>query len=68
MFTLDGFNLLGRTTPTRYNTSVNEGLNYLPNIPDSGSIFVPATPENYYRAVRERVRPRSIRIGAVVKF
>ncbi|WP_420129221.1 TonB-dependent receptor [Longimicrobium sp.] len=62
LLTLDGFNVLGRTTPTRYNTSVNEGLNYTPFLPSS------TEPENFYRAVRERVRPRSIRIGAAVKF
>jgi hypothetical protein len=62
MFTVDGFNLLGRTTPTRVNTAVNEGLNYTPFLP-SGT-----EPENFYRAVRERVRPRSIRIGGAVKF
>jgi hypothetical protein len=67
LLTLDGFNLLGRTTPTRYTTAVNEGKNYTPNIPGD-NLFVPAVPENFYRAVRERVRPRSIRIGAVVKF
>jgi hypothetical protein len=62
LLTVDGFNLLGRNTPVRLNTSVNEGLNYTP--------FLPGTtePENYFRAVRERVRPRSIRLGAVVKF
>lgn len=68
LVTIDGFNLLGRTTPTRYNTSVNEGLNYTPFLPNNGSMFGESQPENFYRAVRERVRPRSIRIGAAVKF
>jgi hypothetical protein len=62
LLTVDGFNLLGRTTPLRYNTSVNEGLNYTPFLPSD------TEPENFYRAVRERARPRSLRIGAVVKF
>jgi hypothetical protein len=71
LVTLDGFNLLGRTTPTRYTTAVNEGKAYLPPelMPGAGGlVFAAVQPENYYRAVRERVRPRSIRIGAAVKF
>ena len=62
MLTLDGFNLLGRSTPTRHNTAVNEGKNYTPFL-DLG-----VEPENYYRAVRERVRPRSVRIGTQIVF
>jgi hypothetical protein len=68
LLTVDAFNLLGRSTPTRYNLSVNEGINYTPFLPGGESQFVEAQPENFYRAVRERVRPRSIRVGAVVKF
>jgi Carboxypeptidase regulatory-like domain/TonB dependent receptor len=62
MFTVDGFNLLGTATPTRYNTLVNGAV--APGLPLGGGV----EPELVYGAVRERVRPRSVRLGAAVRF
>jgi hypothetical protein len=62
MLTADGFNVLGRDTPTRYNTVVNGAL--APGSPLGGGV----EPEMVYGAVRERVRPRSLRLGATVRF
>ena len=61
MLTVDAFNVLGTATPTRYNTSVNDGST---GAPVSGGV----EPETEYLAVRERVRPRSIRLGTTVRF
>ncbi|HEU0012626.1 MAG TPA: TonB-dependent receptor [Longimicrobium sp.] len=65
LVTLDGFNVFNRDAVTRYNTSVNEGLDYLP-FPEPG--LYPVDPAAYYRAVRERVPPRRLRIGASLRF
>ncbi|HLM67922.1 MAG TPA: hypothetical protein VK358_10355, partial [Longimicrobium sp.] len=62
MLTADGFNVLGRDTPTRYNTVVNGAM--APGSPLGGGV----EPEMVYGAVRERVRPRSLRLGATVRF
>jgi hypothetical protein len=61
LMTIDAFNVLGTATPTRYNTSVND-------IPTGYVIGGGADPEAEYAAVRERVRPRSIRLGTTVRF
>jgi len=62
LFSLDAFNVFARDTPLEVNTSVNEGKNYTPFL-DLG-----VEPTQYFGAVRERQRPRSIRLGAVVRF
>jgi hypothetical protein len=62
MLTADGFNVLGTNTPTRYNTIVNGAL--APGSPLGGGI----EPEMVFGAVRERVRPRSLRLGAAIRF
>ena len=62
MLTADGFNVLGMDTPTRYNTIVNGAV--APGSPLGGGV----EPEMVYGAVRERVRPRSLRLGATVRF
>jgi hypothetical protein len=62
MLTADGFNVLGTSTPTRYNTIVNGAV--APGSPLGGGI----EPEMVFGAVRERVRPRSLRLGAAVRF
>jgi hypothetical protein len=60
--TADAFNVLGRNTATRYNTIVNGAIS--PGAPLDPGI----EPELVYGAVRERVRPRSLRLGAAVRF
>jgi hypothetical protein len=62
MLTADAFNVLGTDTPTRYNTIVNGAI--APGSPLGGGV----DPELVYGAVRERVRPRSLRLGATVRF
>jgi Carboxypeptidase regulatory-like domain len=62
LFSLDAFNIFARDTPLEVNTSVNEGKNYTPFL-DLG-----VEPTQYFGAVRERQRPRSIRMGAIVRF
>lgn len=61
LMTIDAFNVLGTATPTRYNTSVND-------IPTGYVIGAGNDPEKEYAAVRERVRPRSIRLGTTIRF
>ncbi len=62
MLTADLFNVLGTATPTRYNTIVNGEV--APGAPLGGGI----EPEMVYAAVRERVRPRTLRLGASIRF
>jgi hypothetical protein len=62
LFSVDAFNLLARDTPLEVNTSVNEGKNYTP------FLNLGVDPTQYFGAVRERQRPRSIRMGAIVRF
>ena len=62
LFSLDAFNIFARDTPTRVNASVNEGKNYTPFL-DLG-----VEPSQYFGAVQERQRPRSIRLGGIVRF
>ncbi|HEU0012627.1 MAG TPA: TonB-dependent receptor [Longimicrobium sp.] len=65
LITVDGFNVFNRDAVTKYNGMVNEGLNYLP-FPDPTR--PPLDPATYYRAVRERVPPRRLRVGASIRF
>jgi hypothetical protein len=62
LLTADAFNVLGMATPTRYNTIVNGAV--APGSPIGGGV----DPELEFGAVRERVRPRSVRLGAAVRF
>ncbi|MBB4635408.1 TonB-dependent receptor [Longimicrobium terrae] len=59
---LDGINVLGQDTPIAWNTSVNQGLNYRGDTDQFG------LESGFYRAVRDRVPPRSLRLGATVRF
>jgi hypothetical protein len=70
LFSLDGFNLFGRDTPLRINTSVNEGLNYLPAGIERERQFgeAPINPAEFFGTVLERERPRRIRIGGTYRF
>ncbi|MBW3572389.1 MAG: TonB-dependent receptor, partial [Gemmatimonadetes bacterium] len=60
--TMDAFNVLGMSTPTRYNTAVNGAIGA------GGGPSGGVEPEREFGAVRERVRPRSVRLGAAVRF
>jgi Carboxypeptidase regulatory-like domain len=62
LVSVDAFNVLGADTPVRYNTLVNGAI--APGSPIGGGV----DPELEYAAVRERVRPRSLRLGAAVRF
>lgn len=59
---LDAVNVLGRQTPTAWNTAVNEGQNYR----QDADLFGLET--GYYQAVRERVPARIVRLGVTVKL
>jgi hypothetical protein len=58
--TLDVFNLLNAATMTRAQMEVNRGLYEAP--------FRPADPNALYMAARERVPPRTVRLGSSVRF
>jgi hypothetical protein len=61
---LELFNVFGDGAITELNTMVNNGPDYWYDVPDPRG-----TPANqYYRAVEERVRPRSFRLGMAVYF
>jgi Carboxypeptidase regulatory-like domain len=62
LFSLDAFNVFARDTPLRVNTAVNQGKNYTP------FLNLGVDPTQYFGAVQERQRPRSIRLGAIVRF
>lgn len=59
---VDAVNVLGRSTPTSWNAAVNEGQNYDPDADQAG------LETSYYQAIRGRVPPRTVRIGATVKL
>ena len=64
---LDVFNIWSSEAVTGLNTIVNNGPDY--GFSTSQSMFAPAIqPNQYYRAVQERVRPRTIRLGAAWYF
>ncbi|HWK88826.1 MAG TPA: hypothetical protein VNP72_02490, partial [Longimicrobium sp.] len=65
LLTVDGFNVFNRDAVTKYNGMVNEGQNYIP-FPDPSR--PPLDPATFYRAVRERVPPRRLRVGASIRF
>lgn len=63
------FNLLNASTPTAFNTSINRGRNYYWFLgPQREGMFQTIDPNEYYRAVLERVPPRRLRIGTTVRF
>lgn len=59
---VDAVNVLGRSTPTAWNTAVNEGQNYRQD-DDLGGLET-----SFYQAVRGRVPPRTVRLGMTVKL
>src|SRR5690606_2763755 len=65
--TLDIFNLINSTSITDVNRSVNRGQNYYPGTPQYDG-FVVIEPNEFYRAVRARVPPRTLRLGTVFYF
>lgn len=60
--TLDAFNIFNADNVTLHNTSVNRGKNFYPFLPSR------IDPNEYYQAVRERLRPRTIRFGTSYRF
>lgn len=67
---LDLFNALNYGTVTEVNPSVNYGRNYYHFLPGggTGSMFGRPDPNQYFKAVLDRVPPRTLRIGTVVRF
>ena len=64
---LDVFNIWSSEAITSVNTIVNNGPSY--GFSSSFSMFGPGIePNQYYQAVQERVRPRTIRLGAAWYF
>lgn len=64
---LDIFNLLRAEAVTKLNTMVNNGPDY--GYRKSYSMFVPEMePNQYFEAVQERIRPRSLRLGFAAYF
>ena len=64
---LDVFNILSSGAVTSLNTIVNNGPTY--GFPTGYSMFGPGTqPNQYYQAIQERVRPRTLRLGAAWYF
>ena len=64
---LDVFNIASSEAVTSVNTIVNNGPDY--GFSKSYSLFSSGIePNQFYRAVQERVRPRTIRLGAAWYF
>ncbi len=63
---LDLFNAFGNQSVTELNTMVNNGPDYWYYLDRPGGGGVPAN--QYYKAVLERVQPRTMRIGLIVHF
>jgi hypothetical protein len=69
LVTLELFNVMNMSTVTRVNTSVNRGRNFSWFLgPSAGGLFQTVNPNEYYKAVHERVPPRTLRIGTSVRF
>jgi hypothetical protein len=64
---LDLFNLLNSSSITELNRSVNRGQNYYPDSPQFEGFRV-IEPGEFYRSVRQRVAPRTIRLGTRLEF
>jgi hypothetical protein len=66
---MDLFNIFGRDTPTDVTTLVNNGRDYTYNVDrTSGLPWSGVDPNQYYRAVLDRVTPRTLRLGMTVEF
>ena len=63
---LDLFNAFGNQSVTEFNTMVNNGPDYWYYLDKPWRESVPAN--QYYKAVLERVQPRTMRIGLIVHF
>jgi hypothetical protein len=64
---LDLFNIWSSEAETSLNTIVNNGPDY--GFPKSYSLFAPSIePNQFYQAVQERVRPRTVRLGVAWYF
>jgi hypothetical protein len=69
LMTVEVFNLVNMSTVTRVNTSANRGRNYYYFLgPSRDSVFRAVDENEYYKAVLERVPPRTLRIGTTVRF
>jgi hypothetical protein len=65
--TFDVFNIINSTSVTDVNRSVNRGQNFYPGF-DQFEGFRIIEPGEFYRAVRARVPPRTLRLGTVFYF
>ena len=66
---MDLFNIFGRDTPTAVNTLVNNGRNYTYDVErTTGLPWSGIDPAEYYRAIQDRVMPRTLRLGMTVEF
>jgi hypothetical protein len=67
--TLEMFNIVNMATITRVNTSANRGRNYYHFLgPNRDGILHSVDPNEYYKAVLERVPPRTLRLGTTVRL
>jgi Carboxypeptidase regulatory-like domain len=64
---LDLFNLIDSGSITEVNRSVNRGQNYYPGTQQFEGFRV-IEPGEFYRAVRQRVPPRTLRLGTRIAF
>lgn len=62
LLSADAFNIFARDTPLRINTAINEPQVY------AGSRNPRLDPGQFFGTVQERQRPRSLRVGAIVRF
>ncbi len=66
---MDLFNIFGRDTPTDVTTLVNNGRNFTYGVErTSGLPWSGVDPNQYYKAVLDRVAPRTLRLGMTVEF
>lgn len=67
VLTLEAYNLLNDDTVIEHNRSVNHGKNFYYFLSDRGAIGG-ADPNDYFQAVQERIAPRRLRLGLLVRF
>lgn len=65
--TVEAFNILNDDTVIEHNTSVNRGKNYYHFLSQQGALRG-TDPNEYFQAVRERVSPRRVRLGLLLRF
>lgn len=65
---LDAFNVLNSDVVVDHNTSVNRGKNFFDFLTPPAGTFRRTDPNQFYQAVRARLDPRVLRVGAVVRF